>query len=283
MTYPAPSSTNPRAERQLITARALQAVAEDAGAEWRPLAAIASRESNGNFLVIHDLPADAKGAAKVWDREKGRLYKDNPFRDPLLWSVGRGPYGQMTPYHVWRWSALAHPYILHHPYLAAVVALRTVAGVLASNPRATWLDVNEAWSSGKSKNQSEASQARRERFRARLERAGVGHLADLRPVTSSAGRMSWGRRPQAGQLERIAAIQRAAESIGAVPRLSLTWDGDGTHGRDGDDTPSRGDATPPTEGTAAASVWPWAAGVAVALGVAGVVASAFVGGGGGVA
>jgi hypothetical protein len=274
MTYPAPTSDNPRAERALITFRALQAVAEDAGAEWRPLQAIATRESQGNFLVIHDLPQDAQGAAKVWEREQRRLYKDNPFRDPKLWSVGRGAYGQMTPYHVWRWSSTAHPYILHHPYLSAVVALRTVAGVVAGNPRATWLDVNEAWSSGRSKNQSAASMERRERFRARLERAGIGHLADLRPVTSSAGRASWGRRPQEGQLDRIAAIQRAAEQLGAVPRLSLRWNGDGTHGRDGDDVPSRGDATPPPDGTAAASVWPWAAGVAVAIGVAGAIAAA---------
>jgi len=193
----------PRDERPAILLSALKQVAGPA--EWRPLWSIAKRESAGNYMVEHKLPADAAGATKVWNRLKDSTYKSNPYRDPALWSVGRGPWGMMTPYYVSRWDADASPLILHHPWIASVIALRTV-GSIAKSGASTWTQVNEAWASGRWNRDSEGARDRAQRFRARLDRDGWGHLADARPVVSDAG---WGTRPQSDQLERVAELVRA--------------------------------------------------------------------------
>jgi hypothetical protein len=205
----------PAAKRPEVLLGALKTVAQ--GAEWRPLWSIAKRESAANYMVEHRLPADAQGATKVWERLKDTTYRDNPQRDPALWSVGRGPWGMMTPYYVSRWDALADPRILHHPFVASVVALRTVASIVASGAR-TWTQVNEAWASGKWDRDSEGARDRARRFRERLERDGYGHLADAAPIVLPAG---WGRGEQPGQDARLAelvsAFERGMDSLPPLP------------------------------------------------------------------
>ena len=110
----------------------------------------------------------------------------------------------MTPYYVSRWDANASPLILHHPWIASVIALRTVASI-AKSGASTWTQVNEAWASGRWNRDSEGARDRAQRFRARLDRDGWGHLADARPIVSDAG---WGTRPQSDQLERVAELVR---------------------------------------------------------------------------
>lgn len=199
-------------ERPKVLLGALKVTAQ--GAEWRPLWSIAKRESSANYMMEHKLQADAEGATEVWDRLKDSVYKDNPHRDASLWSVGRGPWGMMTPYYVSRWDHNADPRILHHPFVASVVALRTVASIVAGGAQ-TWTQVNEAWASGRWDRDSEGSRDRARRFRERLERDGWGHLADATPVVLPAG---WGRGMQPGQEARLAELVRAFErGMDAMP------------------------------------------------------------------
>lgn len=193
----------PKDDRPAVLLAALKQTAGPA--EWRPLWSIAKRESAANYMVEHRLPADAAGATKVWQRLQNTTYKSNPYRDPALWGVGRGPWGMMTPYYVSRWDADASPLVLHHPWVASVVALRTVAGIVRSGAQ-NWTQVNEAWASGRWSRDSEGARDRAARFRARLDRDGWGHLADARPNVSDAG---WGTKPQDDQVGRVAELVRA--------------------------------------------------------------------------
>lgn len=204
-------SSLPRDERPAAMRRALELVSK--GAEYRPLLAIATRESGLNYMVEHRLPADASGARKVWERLKGTTYAENPFRgDASLWTVGRGPFGMMTPYYVARWSRTASPLLLHHPYVSSVVAWRTVASMVRSGAR-NWTEVNEGWASGRPRNASEGAKGRAERFRERLERAGVGFLADRAPPASP-----WGREgDQDGQGAAVLELSREGGGGEAPP------------------------------------------------------------------
>jgi hypothetical protein len=205
-------------------------VANASGAEWRPLWSIAKRESAADYLAEHKLKADREGSLRALKRNRDRLFAGNPFLDQIdLWDRGRGPFGMMPANHLHRWDAKASPMVLHDPWIASVIALRLVERHKRSGAQ-TWAQVNEGWASGKVSNTSAGAQDRAQRFRARLERDGWGHLADAEPRTGT-----WGVGPQPDQASRLAAIaarctgEQVTEPVDpTVPPLTPSAGGTGT-------------------------------------------------------
>jgi hypothetical protein len=195
-------------ERAAATKRALVCVAQAVGAEWRVLWALAVRESRGDYLAVHRLAGDVRGATKALQRNRDRLFSGNPYLDDeSLWLVGRGPYGHTVPYHLHRWDPLASPMAMHSPWVAAVIALRAAASIVRSGAP-TWAHVNQAWATGRWGIKTDVARERRERLRARLASMNLpAELADERPDLGSSG--GWGRGPTPDQVARLEAVARA--------------------------------------------------------------------------
>lgn len=139
-------------ERSAQTYAAIDMLSRAVGVDPWGLRLLAMHESSGDYLVTHESGPDRRANVHAWQSEAKR-YAQNPYyRDAARWAVGRGPYGMVVAYHLYRWSADADPLALHDPVIATVVALRLIGKIVRERARTgrktTWADVMRLWKWG---------------------------------------------------------------------------------------------------------------------------------------
>ena len=128
-----------------LAIRTTVAVVTESTGDPSPLISIAKRESNFHHLAV----GDVRIASRVFERDREKIKaKGSPWADsPDLWAGSFGLFQMMAPYETQWWRVDAPPWILKHPVVATILAMRKwnrIIALGAKNP----VDVRMVWAYG---------------------------------------------------------------------------------------------------------------------------------------